>query len=461
MESSATSTRPRTPGRRASTTASRRSRSSLLQLLVLRSAVAPAAVLPPGEGSVGAHGDGLQRGLPREAILEGGVLGRGEGEVDEREGSRRVAPEALEAPVLVGALVEPLVRPGEAELLGRAAQAHVEREVRGGRSDAGQGREAGPPLLRHERAHRGRPAGVAHHHRRAHHAPAGEPDPGRTAVLHDHLLDVGRHRDVAAGRLDDRQDGRGDAARPAHRVGGAVQVVLGHEGVVAEAGERGGKPVVAVLPGQDGAEDRVLHVGGDDLARGPAGVAEEAAPHESAQQRGHAWRQGAGPEVRAGGAGAGLHLGQVGRDALPLRGEGRGEPLDEAIRSRREVELPIAHHDAVVDVGHRRPVQFTVRDVVEEAAQRASASGHLADVVHAHVPLEAVALEGVGEPAGGVVALEHEHPHPPPSRQHRRGAQAADSRADDHRVEGSLDRALLPGRADALRQGSTSGTAAY
>ena len=333
--------------------------------------------------------------------------------------------------------------------------------MRRGRPDAGKGREAASPLPRHEGAHRGRPASVAHHHRRAHHPPVGEPDPGGPPVLHDDLLHVRRHHDPSTRGLDDRKDGRGDATRATHRVGGAVQVVLGDERVIAEAGERGRKAVVAALSGQDGAEERVPHVGCDDVAGGPPRVPEEASAHEPAEQPGHPGRQGPGREVGACGAGAGLHLGQVGGDALPLGGEGRGEPLDESLLARRQVELPAAHHDAVVHLRQRGPVQFTICDVVEEAAQRAPAAGHLADVVDPDVPLEAVALEGVGEAAGGVVALEHEHPHPAPPGQHGGGAQPPDARTDHHRVEGALDRALLPGRADALRQGPISRPADY
>jgi hypothetical protein len=319
-------------------------------------------------------------------------------------------------------------------------------------ADPGERGEAFPPLRRHEPADRGGPARVAHHDRRADHAAAREPDTGGAAVFHEHLLDLGGHRDVAARVLDDRQDGGGDAARPADGVGGTVQVVLGHERVVPEAGEARGEPVVAVLPGENRAEEGILHVGGDHLAGGPPCVAEEPAAHEAAEQGGHAGGDGLGREVGARRPGAALHLVEVAPDSPVLGGEGRGEPLHEPLRPRRELELPVAHDDPVVDVRQRGPVEPSAGDVVEDAAQRAPAPGHLADVVDPHVPLEALPFEGVGESAGGGVALQHEDAHPAPPRQHRSHPQAADARADDDRVEGTLDRALLPGRSDARCQ---------
>ena len=60
----------------------------------------------------------------------------------------------------------------------------------------------------------------------------------------------------------------------------------------------------------------------------------------------------------------------------------------------------------------------------------------LADIVHPYVPLEAGAMEHMGEAARGVVFFEDKHP--PPSRfgQERRGPHPADTGADHDGVEG-------------------------
>ena len=60
---------------------------------------------------------------------------------------------------------------------------------------------------------------------------------------------------------------------------------------------------------------------------------------------------------------------------------------------------------------------------------------HLADVVDAHVPLEAAAArEGVGEAAGPVVALEHQHLAAVQAGQQGGGGEAAHAGADDDHV---------------------------
>ena len=236
-------------------------------------------------------------------------------------------------------------------------------------------------------------------------------------------------------------------------VGRAVEVVLGHQGVVPEAGEGGRQPVVPVLSGQDRPEHRVVHVGGDDLSGGPPGVAEEPVAHDASEQGSHPGRHGPGREVRAGGSRTGLHLGEVAPDAVPLGREARGQPVDEAFLAGGEVEGPASDHDPVVHLGQRLPAELTHGDIVEEGANGSTPSRDLAHVVDADVPLEAVPLEGMGESSGRVVALEHQHPEPAAPRQHGRHPEAADAGAHHHRVEGTLDGLLLPGRADAPCQG--------
>jgi hypothetical protein len=58
----------------------------------------------------------------------------------------------------------------------------------------------------------------------------------------------------------------------------------------------------------------------------------------------------------------------------------------------------------------------------------------------------------VGESTRGVVALEDEDAHAAAPGEESGGSQAADARPDHDRVERTVDRVLLPGSADAVRQ---------
>ena len=81
--------------------------------------------------------------------------------------------------------------------------------------------------------------------------------------------------------------------------------------------------------------------------------------------------------------------------------------------------------------------------MVEDRAQRRSGILHLADVVHAHIPLVAGAMEGMGESPRHVVPLQNQHALATVLREQRRGGQSADAGADNDRVPLVGDRILL------------------
>lgn len=63
---------------------------------------------------------------------------------------------------------------------------------------------------------------------------------------------------------------------------------------------------------------------------------------------------------------------------------------------------------------------------------------YLADVVHADVPLKAWSTEGVSQPTGRVVTLEHQDPLAACLGEQGSDGQAPDARAHDDGVEGRL-----------------------
>ena len=81
--------------------------------------------------------------------------------------------------------------------------------------------------------------------------------------------------------------------------------------------------------------------------------------------------------------------------------------------------------------------------MVEGAADGGVPVLHFADVVHAHIPLVAGAMKGVGKAARLVVALEYQHPLAAVLTEQNRGRQSADAGADYDRVPLFVELCLL------------------
>jgi hypothetical protein len=99
------------------------------------------------------------------------------------------------------------------------------------------------------------------------------------------------------------------------------------------------------------------------------------------------------------------------------------------------VEAQIANDDAIVDVGHRLPVEPALGEVLEQRAYRRSRLVYLADVMEADVPFKARSVESVRKPTGRVVTLEHQYSLACRFGEQRGRTQSADARANDNRVE--------------------------
>ena len=83
--------------------------------------------------------------------------------------------------------------------------------------------------------------------------------------------------------------------------------------------------------------------------------------------------------------------------------------IRETLPSADEIVRAISDQDAVVDIRHRTPFEAAFADVVKDAADGRGRVVNFADVMDAHVPFVARAMEDVRKAAGGVVALQHQH----------------------------------------------------
>ena len=84
---------------------------------------------------------------------------------------------------------------------------------------------------------------------------------------------------------------------------------------------------------------------------------------------------------------------------------GSVEAVNEALGTNKLLML-VTQKDAIEMVVHRRPLELTVGDVIEQSPAHGSTAAHVADVMHADVPLVTVALVGVGVTASSIVLLE-------------------------------------------------------
>ena len=209
--------------------------------------------------------------------------------------------------------------------------------------------------------------------------------------------------------------------------------MLGDGGVHDEGSVRRRQAVVAPLAGEHGDQLLVLR----EAFEHGAGAHEAFLRHPEAPQRlvdaGDARRHGLAGEIGLHAVADLQHQPEVGVDGLGFVGEMLLQFGGEVLLAGDEVVVLVAEDDAVVAGVHRRPFELAVADHVEDAAQWRVRLVHLADVVHAHVPLIALTLVGVREAAGGVVLLQHAD-LAAQARQQRGAAQAADAGADDEDV---------------------------
>ena len=127
--------------------------------------------------------------------------------------------------------------------------------------------------------------------------------------------------------------------------------------------------------------------------------------------------------------------GEVSIDGARFGGKGRLQRVAQTRLPTHVVETQIADDDAIVDVGHGLPVEPALGEVLEQRAYRRSRFVYLPDVMEADVPFKARAMEDVSQPTGRVVTLEHQYALACRFGEQRRGAQSADARANDNRVE--------------------------
>ena len=408
-----------------------------LQGLVVGAALLPRRAGPRRERRVRRDADHLDGGAAGEAVGEVGVLGRRERQVRHRQRRRRIGEEPGHAAIVIVVGVDPQVRALEAERRGVVAEPGVQRHVGERRRRAGDRRlevVARGDLARHQLAEGERQAGVADHPRRADLLAAGQAHADRAIALDDDLRDLGRGDHRAAGGLDAGQHRLGDPRRAADRVGAAAEVVAHQHRVHEPAGLGRRQAVVAVLPGQHRGQAAIAGQGRHHLAHGLARVAHRRPAQDRAGDRAQHRRQRLlEEELLAGVDGLADEL-QVAIDRVPLVGEALVHRLAEPLAARDERVAIVADDDRVVDVAQRGPAELAVAQVIERAPEQRALAVDVADVVHADVPLVAGAMERVGEAAGGVVPLEHQHALAGVARQHRRGGEAAEAAADDDRV---------------------------
>ncbi len=276
-------------------------------------------------------------------------------------------------------------------------------------------------------------AGIAHHGIGVQAIAVGHEHAGRAPVLDQDFLHLGIGEHLAAGSAYHRDDAVGDAPGPAHGIIAAVEIVLHHRRVHHERSVARHHAVIAPLAGEHADELLVLREPFEHLAhRLEAGLGQHQRTQRVISLGGETRHRLPCKEFLRRARHA-IDEFEVGVYRLRLVRKLALERSREVLAAGNEIDRAAADDNAVVHRIHRRPLELPVRDHVEYAAQRVVRLVHLADVMHAHVPFETLALIGVGEAARGVVLLEHAHPAPEPGLQ-RRGAQAADAGTDHDAV---------------------------
>ncbi len=264
--------------------------------------------------------------------------------------------------------------------------------------------------------------------------PIGKLDAHRATRFDQDAYDIRTDADGPARRLDDRNQPSCESRCTADRIPATLQVMVDERCMHTEAGAAGQGAVVAPLRRKHRAQPRVGDALAQDLRCGASPPLAQAFALEPGDQ-GHS---GLGHRVQNERClRVGARLAQGGEPAVDVGLGGRERLLEignERLRRapEREPEGVRILRD-VVDLAHGRELDGAAREPVEHAPDRL-AGAHPAEVVDTYIPREALALEGVREPAGHIVLLEHQHPFGV-ACQGRGAGQAADARADNDGVE--------------------------
>lgn len=267
-------------------------------------------------------------------------------------------------------------------------------------------------------------------------------------VLDDDFFHARIGEDLAAGGLDARDDGLGDAPAAADGIEAAVHVVARDQRVDDERRLRRGQAEVAPLAGEHGDQLLVLRERFQHFARAAA----EGFWQQAIQQQ---LRQFQLPGLEQARRREQLHIAADFVEQLEVAVDGRllrRKMLDqvgaEFVLAGDGLEDFIADKEAVIGLVHGRPVELAAAEEIHELA-RHRGRAHVADVVQAHVPLVAAALVAVGVAAGRVVLLQHRH-LPADGREQRRRGEAARAGADDEGIVRAVEAVGAVALADAV-----------
>ena len=135
---------------------------------------------------------------------------------------------------------------------------------------------------------------------------------------------------------------------------------------------------------------------------------------------------------------------EVAVDCRRLARKMSDQVLAERLLAGHRIIDTVTDEEPVVVRVHRRPLELVLAEEIHHAAH-GGLRAHVAEVVHADVPLVAIALVAVRRTTRGVVLLENGD-FPAEFGEQRGGGESTDSRADDQCVV----RAVQPGRAVAF-----------
>ena len=252
------------------------------------------------------------------------------------------------------------------------------------------------------------------------------------AVAQQHFIDARVREHFAACGTDAGQDRFADAPRAAHGVEAAVHVMPRDQRLHHERRSLRRQPQVAPLAGQHRDQFRV---GGQLRENFPGRALEsagQATPEDRPCQRGSPRRQRSIQRERAHAARDLAQQFEVAIDCSGLARKVREQVVAKFGAARDRIVGPVTDEEAIVVRVHGRPRDLALRQEIHEPARHRGAT-HVADVMHADVPLVTVALVAVRGAAGRVVLLEHRDA-PAEFGQQRSRRQAADAGADDQRV---------------------------
>ena len=276
-------------------------------------------------------------------------------------------------------------------------------------------------------------------------APVRHTHSGGLIPVQNHLRHVGADDNVTAMVLNQRRDRIRDSRCASDGITGAAEIVRRDDRMHAEAALRGRESVIAPLPGEHANQFAIVRDARENVRSGAACPAEKSPAHQAASQPRRGTRNRFLREVRAGG----LRGSEHGRDvAVDRRGIARKVLLHvvaEVVEARDEIVATIGEHHAVIHIRHARPGELPIGHVIKHAPHLRGRVVHLADIVHADVPLIAGAVKRVRVPSRRVVAFENENFLAGFRGKKRGSGEAADAGADDDRVPSIFESVLLVG----------------